>query len=266
MDIIVCVKHVPETAEAEVQVAGDKKSIKTDGLVFAINEWDEYALEEAILTKEKLGGTVTAITIGPKEAEETLRRCLAKGADNAIRLEDPSFEGSDAYATAKILAKTVKEQNLKYDFILTGAQASDDGQAQVGVMLAEILGIPHAALVVGIELEEGKARVKRELEGGLLELLNINLPAVFTIQTGINEPRYVSIMGIRKARKKPLNVLSAKDIGISAEEVGKTGSLTTLDELYIPPVEKLAELFEGSPDETASKLAAVLDEKGLIPK
>ncbi|MHC1635246.1 MAG: electron transfer flavoprotein subunit beta/FixA family protein [Candidatus Methanospirareceae archaeon] len=264
MDMIVCVKHVPETAEAEVQVTPDGKGIKTEGLVFSINEWDEYALEEAILTKERIGGTVTAITIGPKEAEETLRRCLAKGADTAIRIEDPSFEGSDAYATAKILASVIK--GLKYDVIFTGAQAGDDGQAQVGVMLAEILGIPHAALVVNIELKDGKARVKRELEGGLLEIVDINLPAVFTIQTGINEPRYVSIMGIRKARKKEIKVLNAKDIGINPEEVGEKGSLTTLEKLYIPPVEKMAEIFTGSPDETASKLAAILDEKGLIPK
>lgn len=261
-----CVKHVPETAEAEVQVAGDGKSIKKEGLVFSINEWDEYAIEEAILTKEKLGGTVTPITVGGKETEETLRRCLAKGADAAIRLEDDAFEGSDAFAIAKILSSVIKNTGLKYDLILTGAQADDDGQAQVGVILAELLGLPHAALVTKVELQDGKARVNRELEGGLLEILDINLPAVFTIQTGINEPRYVSIMGIRKARKKEIKVMNAQDIGLSDEEVGDKGSLTTLEKLYIPPVEKMAEIITGAPDESAAKLADILDGKGLIPK
>ncbi len=266
MDIIVCVKHVPDTAEAEITIREDKKDIKKEGLAFGINEWDDYAVEEAVLTKEKFGGTVTAITIGDKEAEATLRRCLAKGADRAIRLEDKAFEGSDAYAIARIISAAIKSQNLKYDMILTGVQASDDGYAQVGQSIAEFLGIPHAALVTNIELKDKRAVVKRELEGGLEECLEIDLPAVFTIQTGINEPRYVSIMGIRKARSKPLDVLSLKDIGLKEEEVGERGSMTRLEELYIPPVEKMAEILEGDPDETAGKLAEILDKKGLIPK
>lgn len=261
MDIIVCVKHVPETAEADI-IIKNGKSIKTEDLVFSINEWDEYAIEEAILIKEKLGGTVTVVTVGPKESEETLRRCLAKGADRAIRLDDEVFRGSDGYAIAKILYGFVKD--AKFDLVLTGAQASDDGYAQVGVTLAELLGIPHAALVTKIELGNGKARVNRELEGGLEEVIDIDLPAVFTIQTGINEPRYVSIMGIRRARKKELKVLRLKDIAISEEEVGDKGSRTFLEKLYITTMEKKAEILEGSPDETAGKLANILDRRGLI--
>ncbi|MDF2955542.1 electron transfer flavoprotein subunit beta/FixA family protein [Candidatus Alkanophaga liquidiphilum] len=264
MKIVVCVKHVPDTAEADVVITPDKKGIKKEGLAFGINEWDEYAVEEAILMKEKYGGEVVAITIGGKESEDTLRRCLAKGADRAIRIEDPALEGSDAYALAKVLCAVIK--GMEYDIIFTGAQAGDDGFGQVGQTLAELLGIPHAALVTKVEPQDGKAKVHRELEGGLEEVLEIQLPAVLAVQTGINEPRYVSIMGIRKAKKKELKVLSLSDIGLSPDEVGEKGSLLTLEELYIPPVEKMAEILTGAPDETATKLAGILDERGLIPK
>ncbi|MHC1579760.1 MAG: electron transfer flavoprotein subunit beta/FixA family protein [Candidatus Alkanophagales archaeon] len=266
MKIVVCVKHVPDTAEADVVITPDKKGIKKEGLAFGINEWDEYALEEAILTKEKYGGEVVAITIGGKDSEDTLRRCLAKGADRAVRVEDPALEGSDAYALAKVLGAVIKKEMPDYDIIFTGTQASDDGFAQVGQTLAEILGIPHAALVTKVEIQDGKAKVHRELEGGLEEVLEIQLPAVLAVQTGINEPRYVSIMGIRKAKKKELKVLNLGDVGLSPDEVGEKGSLLKLEELYVPPVEKMAEILTGAPEETAARLASILDEKGLIPK
>jgi len=157
LDIIVCVKHVPDTAEAEVKIDSTGKNIEKTGLVFDINEWDDYALEEAVRIKEKFGGTVTAITVGSEETESTLRKCLARGADQAIRLTDKAFEGSDGYAIAKILYKTIK--NMHFDLILTGMQAGDDGYAIVGPTLAEMLGIPHATMVKKIELGEGKATV-----------------------------------------------------------------------------------------------------------
>ncbi len=262
MDIIVCVKHVPETAEADIQIASTGKAIEKSGLVFDINEWDDYALEEAVLLKEKFGGTVTAITVGSEEADSTLRKCLARGADNAVRLTDPKFEGSDGYVIAKILSKAVKD--LSFNMVLTGAQAGDDGSAVVGSVLAEFLGIPHATMVKKIELNDEVVRVHRELEGGLEEIVEVKLPAVFAVQTGINEPRYVSIMGTRKAMQKEIKVLGLAEVGLSEGEVGEAGSWTKIEKMYVPPVEKQAEFLKGSPEEIAGKIAELLKSKGLV--
>ena len=262
MDIVVCVKHVPETAEAELKIDSTGKAIEKTGLVFDINEWDDYALEEAVRIKEKQGGTVTAITIGPQDTETTLRKCLARGADKAIRLTDPKFENSDAYATAKILHAAIK--NIHYDIILTGMQAADDGNAAVGPILAQMLAIPHATMVKKIELATETAKINRELEGGLEETLEIRLPALFTIQTGINEPRYVSIMGIRKAMQKEIKTMGLADTGLTEADVGEQGSWTKIEKLYVPPVEKQAEIIKGTPDEVATKITEILKSRGLI--
>ncbi|MDQ7779285.1 MAG: electron transfer flavoprotein subunit beta/FixA family protein, partial [Planctomycetota bacterium] len=175
MEIIVCVKRVPETAEASLGIDGSKKGIKEEGLVFDVNEWDNYAVEEAIRLKEKFGGTVTVISIGKEAANEQIRVCLAKGGDTAIRLTDPHFDGSDGFVTAKILHNVIKK--MKFDLVLTGAMAEDDSFGQTGVNLAELLGVPHAALVTKLEiLNEKRAKICRELEGGLSEMLEIALP------------------------------------------------------------------------------------------
>jgi len=262
MDIIVCVKHVPETAEAEIKIDPAGKTIEKSGLVFDINEWDDYALEEAVQVKEKIGGTVTAITVGSEDTDSTLRKCLARGADKAVRLTDPKFEGSDGYAIAKILHKTIKD--LPFNMIFTGAQAGDDGYAMVGPILAELLGIPHATMVKKIELNSDVAKVNRELEGGLEEIIEIKLPAVLTIQTGINEPRYVSIMGIRKAMQKEIKIFSLAEVGLSENEVGEAGSWTKIENMYVPPVEKQAEFLKGSPEEVAARIAEILKARGLV--
>lgn len=257
-----CIKHVPETAEAEIKIARTGKTIDKTGLVFDINEWDDYVLEEAVRIKEKFGGTITAITVNTEEADRTLRKCLARGADNAIRLTDDKFEDSDGYAIAKILHSVIKD--LPFDLILTGVLASDDGYTMVGSILAELLGIPHSTMVKKIELNDDVARVNRELEGGLEEVIDINLPAVLTIQTGINEPRYVSIMGIRKAMKKEIKVLSLADTGLAESAVGKTGSWLKIETLFLPPVEKQAEFIKGTPEGIALTIAELLKAKGLI--
>jgi len=262
MDIIVCVKHVPETAEAEITIDKSGRRIETADLVFDINEWDDYALEEAVLLKEKLGGSVTAVTVGSEEADNTLRKCLARGADKAIRLTDKTFQGSDGYATAKILHKAIKD--LPYNLILTGAQAADDGYGQVGVTLAELLGIPHATMVKKIEPKEKAVKVNRELEGGLEEIVEVKLPALLTIQTGINEPRYVSIMGIRKARSIEIKVLGLKELGLKEDEVGEAGSWMTVEKMFTPPAEKEAEILTGSLDEVTSKITEIMRARGLI--
>ena len=262
MNVVVCVKQTPETAEVELSLDESGRCIKTEGLVFEMNEWDEYALEEALLLKERLGGEVTAVTMGPEGADAVLRRCLAKGADKAIWLKDEAFEGSDAYATAKILHAAVK--GLEFDLVMAGGQASDDGHGAVGVILAELLEIPHASMVKKVETGEGSLKVNRELEGGLEEVVELAMPAVLTIQTGINEPRYVSIMGIRRARKKELIVMALADLGLSEEDVGEDGSWMRVERFYRPPVDKEPVMMTGSPDEIAGELVEMFKARGLV--
>lgn len=260
MNIVVCVKRVPETADADVVIDKSGKDIDKSGLVFDLNEWDSYAIEEAILLKEKLGGTVTVLSMGGEESNESLRKCLAMGADDAIRLTDPAFNGSDGFVTAKILSEAVRK--IPYDLILTGTQAEDDGYGQVGVVLAQLLGIPHASLVNKLEIQDKKVKAHRELEGGLEEVFEIDLPAVLTIQTGINEPRYVSIMGIRKVAKKEIKSLGTGELNLKTEEVGLSGSDIKLEKIFLPPVGEGAEMLEGKPEEIAMKIFDILKDKG----
>ena len=264
MDIVVCVKHVPDTTEAEIAIRDDERGIEEGGLVFDINEADNYAIEEALLLKEEFDGAITVLTVGPEGADETLRMCLAKGADQAVRLTDERFEGSDKYVTARILAEAIKD--MDHDLVLTGCMADDDWSAQVGVTLSEMLGIPHAALVVSTELhdDEESMTVHRELEGGLHEVLEIELPSLLTIQTGINEPRYASIFGIRKAMKKKIEVLDLDDLDLAEEAVGEAGSKTSLVKLFIPVVTAQATILEGAPEQVSSELLTILKNEGVV--
>ncbi len=262
MNIVVCVKQTPETEEVDLSLEESGRGIRSEGLVFEMNEWDEYAIEEALLLRERLGGSVTAVTMGPEGADAVLRRCLAKGADSATWLRDDSFEGSDAYATAKALHAAIKA--LDFDLVLTGTQASDDGYSAVGGILAGLLGVPHASMVKGVEVHEGVCRVNRELEGGLEEVVELGLPALLTVQTGINEPRYVSIMGIRRARSKEIRVLGLGDLGLEGVEVGEGGSWLRVERMYTPPVEKEPVILSGSLDEVAGRLVELLRARGLV--
>ena len=262
MNIIVCVKRVPETTDVDIVIDRSGRDIEKAGLVFDLNEWDSYAIEEALRLKEKHGGRVTVVSMGGEGSNETLRKCLAMGAEEAIRLYDPAFDGSDGYATARTLAEAIRK--LPYDLILSGTQAEDDGYGQVGVAIAELLGIPHAALVNNVEVVDKKIKVHRELEAGLEEILELDLPAALTIQTGINEPRYVSIMGIRKVAKKEITVLGASALALKAEEVGLQGSGIRTEKIFLPAVGKGAELLEGNPEEIASKLFDILKDKGEL--
>ena len=260
MNIVVCVKRVPETSEADVSIDPSGKDIDKSGLAFDLNEWDSYAIEEAIRLKEKQGGTVMVLSVGGEESNESLRKCLAMGADDALRLNDPAFIGSDGLATAKILAEAIRK--IPYDLILTGAQAEDDGYGQVGVAVAEILGVPHASVVNRLEVQEKKAKVHRELEGGLEEVYDIDLPALLTIQTGINEPRYVSIMGIRKVAKKEIKALGALDLNLKPDEVGLSGSSVRVEKVFFPLVGQGAQMLEGSPEDVSLKILDLLKDKG----
>jgi electron transfer flavoprotein beta subunit len=262
MNLVVFVKHVPDTAEADLAIAADGKSIRTAGLPFQMNEWDRFALEEAVQWKERTNGTLTALLLGNEEAEESLRRCLAVGADRAVRVWDPALESVGPSAAAPILRAALG--TTPFDLILCGAQASDDGASLVGPALAELLGIPCAALVNKLEVAEGKARCTRELEGGWGEEVELTLPALVTIQTGINEPRYVSILGIRKARSKPVELAGLDVLGIGAEALAEAGNRSQLEALEPPPPGREAEIFSGSLEEMAKRFVSVLAEKGGV--
>lgn len=262
MNVIVCIKRVPEVAEVDLQVDPTGKGIREEDLVFSLNDWDNYAVEEAVRIKEKHGGKVTAITVGPEESEDVLRRALALGADEAVRVTDQATEGSDAYVIAKVLAAVIKD--IPYDVILTGVQANDDGYAQVGATLAELLNIPHATLVTAMEIGEQRAKVHRELEGGMEEVLECAFPALFTIQSGINEPRYVSIMGIRKVAKKEIKVFDLATAGLSPEDVGEEGSMGLIERIFPPPVGEGAEILTGGPDAVATTVADIFMKGGVM--
>lgn len=262
MDIIVCIKRVPDTADADISIDKSGKDIDKGGLAFDLNEWDSYAIEEAILLKEKLGGTVTVFSLGGEDSNESLRKCLAMGADDAVRLTDPAFADGDGYATARVLAEAVRKK--PFDLILTGTQAEDDGYGQVGAVMAKMLSIPHVSIVNRIEVQDNTIKAHRELEGGLEEVVEVDLPALLTIQTGINEPRYVSIMGIRKVAKKEIKVLSAADLNLKAEEVGRSGSDIQLEQIFLPPVGEGAQMLEGKPEEIAQKIFDILKDKGGV--
>ena len=178
MNIIVCVKRVPLTQEVDLEIDPSKKDVRHDMLAYVINEWDNYAIEEAILLKEKLGGMVTAITLGREDDEEVLRRCLAMGADRAVRI-DPGDLDSDGFIISRILAEVIK--GLEYDLVLTGVQGDDDNDGLVGIMLAEHLGLAHAAVVTGLDPAGDEATIRVELEGGIDEISKIRLPALLSI-------------------------------------------------------------------------------------
>ncbi len=260
MEILVCVKRVPDTAENEIEVNSDGTDIERDDLVYSVNEWDNYAVEEAIQIKDNVGGSVTVVSVGDEESEEVVRREMAMGADNGILLSDDAFEGSDGKGLASLLKAAVEKG--KYDLILTGAQA-DDGAAQVGGMLAAMLDLPYASLVNKVEIvDDQKIKVGREIEGGNQEMNEIDLPCVLSIQTGINEPRYVGIRGIRKVASVDIPVHGAADLGLAADSVGEAGARVKRLDYFVPELGEGAEMLEGSTEEIVEKLIEMLKAKG----
>ncbi len=259
MEILVCVKRVPDTAENEFELNSEGNDLERDDLVYSVNEWDNYAVEEAIQIVDNLGGSITVVTVGDDEAEEVLRREMAMGANNGVLLSDDAFEGSDGRGIAAILKAEVEKGN--YDLILTGAQA-DEGAGQVGGMLAAMLDYPYASLVNKIEPGDGKIKVGREIEGGNQEMNEIELPCVLSIQTGINEPRYVGIRGIRKVAGVEIPVKGAGDLGVDANSVGQAGAKTKRVDYFVPDLGDGAEMLEGSTDEIIEKLIEKLKAKG----
>lgn len=260
MEILVCVKRVPDTAENEIAIKADGTGINEDDLVYSVNEWDNYAVEEALRIRDKEGGSATVVTVGNDEAEEVLRREMAMGADRGILLCDNGFEGSDGRGIATILKAEIEKG--KYDLVLTGAQA-DDGAGQVGGMLAAMLDWPYASLVNFIDIRNGqKIKVGREIEGGNQEMNDIELPCVLSIQTGINEPRYVGIRGIRKVASVEIPRHGTADLGLDADTVGATGARVKRVDYFTPEPGKSAEMLEGSMEEKIDQLIELLKAKG----
>lgn len=262
MEILICVKRVPDTSENEIEVNRDGTDIERDDLVYSVNEWDNYAVEEAIQIRDKVGGSVTVVSVGDEEAEEVVRREMAMGADKGILLSDDTFEGSDGKGVASIIKAEVEKGN--YDLIMTGAQA-DEGAGQVGGMLAAMLDWPYASLVNLIEIvDDKKIKVSREIAGGNQEMYEIDIPCVLSIQTGINEPRYVGIRGIRKVASMEIPVHGTSELGIDPESVGKSGAKVKRLDYFMPDLGEGAEILEGSTDEIIDKLIELLKAKGGI--
>lgn len=257
MDIMVCMKQVPDT-ETKIKINPEGTGIEAEGIKYVMNPYDEYAVEEALKLKEKFGGTVTIVCMGPSRATEAVRTALAMGADDAILLNDPAFEGADSFATAKILAKAIKD--LKYDLILAGKQAVDFDCSQVYACLAEILDLPYTSVVVGLEVAEDQksATVKRETEGGIAEIIQTSLPAVIAAQKGLNEPRYASLPGIMKAKKKPIKEINLADLGMDANEVGEKGAKSKTVNYSLPPERQAGRKLEGDPKEIVTQLTTLL--------
>ncbi len=262
MEILVCVKRVPDPAENEISIGPDGGDIERDDLVYSVNEWDNYAVEEAVRIAERTGGNVTIVSVDDDEGEEVVRRQMAMGASQGLLLTDEAFEGSDGLGTATILAAAAK--NGTYDLILTGAQA-DDGAAQVGGMLAALLDWPYASVVNLVETNsDGPLRIGREIDGGSQEINEIETPCVLSIQTGINEPRYVGVRGIRKVASIELPVMDAEALGISAETVGTAGAKVRRVDYFVPEQRAAAEMIEGSTEEIADRIVDLLRAQGGI--
>ena len=260
MEILVCVKRVPDTAENEIEVSRDGSDIERGDLVYSVNEWDNYAVEEAIQIRDKIGGSITVVSVGDGDAEEVLRREMAMGADKGILLSDESFAGSDGKGIARIIKAEVEKG--KYDLILTGAQA-DDGAGQIGGMLAAMLDWPYASLVNHLEvLDDKRIKVGREIADGNQEMNEMDLPCVLSIQTGINEPRYVGIRGIRKVASVEIPVHKASDLGLAPESVGAAGAKVKRLDYFRPELGEGAEILEGSTEEKLEKLVELLKTKG----
>jgi electron transfer flavoprotein beta subunit len=259
VDILVCVRRVPDTSENEIKLKAEGDDIERDELVYSVNEPDNYAVEEALQIRDRVGGTVTIVTVGSEDDEEVLRRQLAMGANRAVLISDDAFSGSDGRGIATILKDFVRKG--QYDLILTGVQ-SDDGAAQVGGMLAAMLDYPFASLVNSIAVENGKLRVSREVEGGNREINEIELPCVLSIQTGINEPRYVGMRGIRQVASVPIPTLGAADIGADGATVGERAAKVRRADYFVSALGKGAEMLQGSRGENADKVLELIGAKG----
>jgi electron transfer flavoprotein beta subunit len=260
VEILVCVRRVPDTSENEIELNRAGNDIERDELVYSINEADNYAVEEALQIVARTGGTVTVATVGGEDDEEVLRREMAMGANRGVLMSDDAFSGSDGRGIAAILKAFVEKGH--YDLVLTGVQA-EDGGAQVGGMLAALLDYPFASLVTSIEVLEGKKlKISREIAGGNKEMNEIDLPCVLSIQTGINEPRYVGMRGIRQVAGVAIPTFGASDLGIRVCAVGETAAQVKRVDYFVPTLGKGAEILRGTREENVDKVLELVAANG----
>ncbi len=249
MKIIVSIKQVP-VRDSQLRIDSSGRWIQESDLSFEINEPDAYALEEALQLKEKHGGEVIALCLGPGRASQTIREALAKGADRAIHIEEENLTAFDTLGIAKLLAKAAEPE--KPDLILTGLQSDDLGAGQTGVVMAEVLGLPSATIIMAVETAGSGIRVKRELEDGWFQNVEMPLPAVLTIQSGINKLRYATLMGIKKAKTKEIKRVTAAELG------GAPAPVATIERVYLPQRTKQTQILDGTAKEAAAKLVEKL--------
>jgi electron transfer flavoprotein beta subunit len=247
VNIIVCIKQVP-AKDAPLSIAGNW--IRESDIGFEMNEPDSYALEEALRLKEKHGGEVIAVSMGPERVKQTIKEALAKGADRGIHIADDNFAQLDPLGSAKSLAAAIKQQ--KHDLVLTGLQSDDHGFGQTGVLLAGVLDVPHATIIMAIEVDGQKMKLKRELEAGWFQHIECPLPAVLSIQSGINKVRYATLKGIMAAKKKEITTVSRESLGVSVEPTQR------VEKIYVPTKTKKTEFLTGTPKEVAGKLVEKL--------
>jgi electron transfer flavoprotein beta subunit len=249
MKIVVAIKQVP-VRDSQLRMAASGKWIDEADLAYEVNEPDAYALEAGLQLKERHGGEVVALCAGPARAARTIQEALAKGADRAIHIEE-DLSACDPLAVARLLAAALAREAA--DLVLTGLQSDDLGYGQTGVILAELLGVPHATLIMQVEKTDGGIRVKRELENGWFQHVDMPLPALLTIQSGISRLRYATLMGIKKARGKEVRRMTAESLGVAPGVPG-----VVLERMYLPERTKRTQLFEGSPREAAAQLVEKL--------
>jgi electron transfer flavoprotein beta subunit len=250
MKIVVCVKQVAALGD-EVEFTEDERDVDPDFLDHALNEWDSYATEEALRVRDAAGASeVVVLTVGDEESEEAMRRALAMGADRGVRVWSDDLAGADPITVARALAEVAREESA--DLVLTGVQSSDAVQAATGTALAELLGLPRVAVVTKLELEDGTATVHRELEGGLVDVVEVDMPCLLTIQTGINEPRYATLRAIKQAEQKEIDVREPGDLGAPAARVRR---------MFVPPRGEGAEMLDGEPAAIAQRIKELVAEK-----
>lgn len=256
MDLVVCLKQVPDT-ETQIKVGADGNSIDDNEIKWVMNPYDEFGVEEAIKIREAKGGEVTVISVGPTRATEALRTALAMGADKAVLIDDEGALGGDSYATAKVMAAALKD--MPCDICFAGMRAVDDDRGQFASILGGMLNVPALTVVTGCELgDDGTVTVKQPVEGQAM-MVKASLPAVISTQKGLNEPRYASLPGIMKAKKKPLETKTLADLGLDAAEVGAAGSLIEVLSMTPPPAREGGKVVEGdTPEDKAAALADLL--------
>ncbi len=255
MKIAVCIKQVA-AKDAPLRIAEGAAWIRETDIGFEMNEPDSFALEEALRIKEKHGGEVVAVSLGPERSKQTIKEALAKGADRGMHVTDDKFFLLDPLATAKSLAAVLRKE--AFDLILTGLQSDDQGFGQTGVLLAELLGLPHATIIIQIEVQNGRMKLKRELEAGWFHWIELPLPAVLTIQSGINKVRYASLKGIMAAKKKEIATVARESLGIVHQPTQR------VERIYVPQKTKKTQFITGTPQEAAAKLVEKLRHEARV--